>query len=523
MFTLRQKVAWFAVSSRLGIFLLSCISNALIPDHEADDVFLRPLPQSSGLSFGDKLIQIAFGGLERWDAHYFLHVAENGYVYENSLAFFPLFPTAIRFISSCLKVFMGGLLSNQSLLLLASSSLNMICFVKAADVLFCLSKKVLEDEILAYKAALLFCINPASIFFTAPYSEALFALLSFQGMRHSLDNQYSKLCAIPFGLAAAARSNGILNIGFILHSRIQEFLEQEWCQMAKTVGKKKLLIPFKALPSLCRVMESCIIALAPFVAYQVYCYVLFCTPQKLNAPKHVTQYGHEKGLVQPEFTENLKRAAQHWCNFKLPLAYSYVQDHYWNVGFLRYYEWKQTPNFLLATPMIFLILLCSKNYFYQNRSLILHLGFTNLNTKRKHSKSSHMSPKMFVFVVHVVFLTLFSMAFIHIQVITRMICSSSPVPYWYAAYIMNYNSKRGPKRDRDGKMLIRNQLQSVNAKKIDQGLSTPLVESLENMHSRWRVLVISEKPNLKGKIILLYFVSYALLGTVLFSNFLPWT
>ena len=43
-----------------------------------------------------------------------------------------------------------------------------------------------------------------------------------------------------------------------------------------------------------------------------------------------------------------------WSDKLIPLPYSYIQDSYWNVGFLRYFELKQIPNFLLAASMILL-------------------------------------------------------------------------------------------------------------------------------------------------------------------------
>ena len=44
-------------------------------------------------------------------------------------------------------------------------------------VIFYLS--VLNDEYLSYKAVIYFCFNPASIFFTAAYSESFHAAVSF--------------------------------------------------------------------------------------------------------------------------------------------------------------------------------------------------------------------------------------------------------------------------------------------------------------------------------------------------------
>lgn len=523
MYSLRQKVIWFAVSSRIFILFLQCIFNFILPDHDAEDVFRWPMLPNYEVNFLDRVIDVLFGGLERWDAHYFLHIAQNGYVYENTVAFFPLFPLAVRFLAACLKIVTIGFLGPRSLLLLASVLLNTVCFVKAADSLFFLSIRVLGDEFLAYKAALLFCLNPASIFFTAPYSEALFVLLSFQGMRHSLDIQYSKLCAIPFGLSAAARSNGILNVGFILHRNIQEFLSSDWPAISRKKGlQNRLLIPLKIVPLLYRIIESCTIALAPFVAYQVYCYVLFCTAQKLHIPQHLVDYAKNNSLVLPAMDHDVQRDPHHWCNSKMPLAYSYVQDHYWNVGFLRYYEWKQVPNFMLAAPILSFVVWQSIVYLKQHRSLVLHIGFIPGKIHENQINPDIMSQNMFVFVIHAFSLAVFCMAFVHIQVATRMICSASPVPYWFASYLLIYKKKKGSNgKPSAAAKLISSRLKKLSDKRTEQSHS---LEILDNMNSRWRVLLVSLPPSDKaGKIILTYSYLYAIVGTALFSNFLPWT
>jgi phosphatidylinositol glycan class V len=58
-----------------------------------------------------------------------------------------------------------GLLHFDSTLKMSGIFVNLACFILAALSLYELSRKVLKDEYLAYKAALYFCLNPASIFF----------------------------------------------------------------------------------------------------------------------------------------------------------------------------------------------------------------------------------------------------------------------------------------------------------------------------------------------------------------------
>ena len=81
-------------------------------------------------------------------------------------------------------------------------------------------RKVLRDEYLAYRSALLFCINPASIFFTSAYSESMHAALSFMLML-KVEKGFSFQMATFLALSTGVRSNALLNLGFVAYKGIR--------------------------------------------------------------------------------------------------------------------------------------------------------------------------------------------------------------------------------------------------------------------------------------------------------------
>ncbi|EJW80135.1 hypothetical protein WUBG_08957 [Wuchereria bancrofti] len=82
------------IISRVLMFIIQFVMNVVVTDYPTDAFQGVPIPQAE-LSQVDRWIHIAFGGLTRWDAVHFLHIAQYGYTYESNLAFFPLYPTLI--------------------------------------------------------------------------------------------------------------------------------------------------------------------------------------------------------------------------------------------------------------------------------------------------------------------------------------------------------------------------------------------------------------------------------------------
>ena len=285
----------------------------------------------------DIITETAFGGLDNWDSEYFIFVAQNGYrEFEQSMAFFPLYPLLMHALSNTLFYPLTFLISYRSLALISGVAINFIAFPIATSALYLLTHEITRNRRLSFLAAALFCINPASVFMTAVYKECLFALFAFLGL-FLLEKHLDWLAALSFSLAAATRSNGILLCGFLAF---------KWLLYIHDVHSKRSgftcsqFLGYTLKRSFITALQ-CLIVLLPFAVYQYYAYALYCT--------------RRVDLI--DRTDNMND----WCTWDSilpPLHYSHVQSYYWNVGFLRYFELKQIPNFLLATPMILLSVYC---------------------------------------------------------------------------------------------------------------------------------------------------------------------
>ena len=85
----KQKIIRTALASRAAIWALAFVADSFVPNHDAGVFAWSVTPQIEQLTLGDKLVNWIADWSTRWDGQYFLHIANNGYTYENTLAFFP--------------------------------------------------------------------------------------------------------------------------------------------------------------------------------------------------------------------------------------------------------------------------------------------------------------------------------------------------------------------------------------------------------------------------------------------------
>ncbi|KAF6780049.1 hypothetical protein AHF37_00502 [Paragonimus kellicotti] len=509
----------FCILIRLLQLLLQIVLS-LFPDHNAD-AFDPPISISSNLL--DSSLYSVLRGYRRWDSIYFCFISRWGYLYEKCLAFFPLFPATLGLISRFVYPLTGHLVSLDTLILLVGICVNQFCGVLSTIQLYRLGLQVLGSPGISYFAALLFCINPALIFFSSVYSESLFFLLTLTALR-CYEHGRLLLATVLFATTIGCRSNGLLNLGYIIYNLWSSPVLASLLWNEKTILSAKrslffmlyscvrwwctffgMIVPYGLL---------CLMAVVPFLLYQLYAYYLYCPNTHLlpflctwmpNPTDMITQYGFQLAYNMPmciASNTSLINSKPAWCSSNLPFSYSYIQDTFWNVHFLGYFEWKQLPNFILAMPVVLLSLSCASSFYARAPN-----AYRTLGLRTESAKDRQLVPYIF----HVLLLTVYGITHINVQVLTRIIFSSCPVIYWYCGYLMCESPQRHTKQTADKSKMK----------------GTFLVHSKNEFNYRLAQVAHLLNPayyhTVTQRLILVYFLGYAIVGSVLHSKFLPWT
>ncbi|RAH44779.1 DUF409 domain protein [Aspergillus brunneoviolaceus CBS 621.78] len=273
--------------------------------------------------------------LTRWDAIYYTHAANRGYIFEQEWAFGYGCNRLIHVLANgCRKLGILDYAFNASLVGIsishAAHGLSVIALYHLVCALF---RGAQGGRKVALLAACLHVVSPAGAFLSAPCAESAYALLSFSGsLLYVKSFASSSLAASPrscqhdtllvlsgvlYGVGTTFRSNGLLNGIPLFEEAVRQLvlLSQQGVSLAQ-------------LRRLLAVGTAGVCAGLGFVLPQYFAYREFCTDREPRA----------------------------WCRRTLPSLYSFVQEHYWDNGFLRYWTASNIPLFGLAAPMLAILL-----------------------------------------------------------------------------------------------------------------------------------------------------------------------
>jgi hypothetical protein len=196
------RVAWRVVWTTRAAVLLVAIFAALSVGPAGGG-----LARENELKFDEPRLTHSFADpvlapLARWDAVWYLRIADTGYGdSQPRAAFFPLYPLLVRSLAT-----LGG--GSEAALLVASYAVAFAAFVVALALLYRLVSLELGRR-LAPPTLLLLAVFPAAVFFGAPYSESLFLALAVGGFYAARTEHWAWAGACAMG-ASATRSAGLL-------------------------------------------------------------------------------------------------------------------------------------------------------------------------------------------------------------------------------------------------------------------------------------------------------------------------
>ena len=243
---------------RAGLLSLQVLSTLLVPPY---DTSASEAYKTSGLLL-DFIPTLGHGN---WDAIYFNYLAKNGYDYERFGAFFPAYPVIIGLIASAIHFPLQLLISYDACIILCSVLLNNFLFYLNSLLVFKLGQLFGLGETRAYRAALLYALNPASVFMSVGYTESLFSFLVLLGfILREADSQWYFLC---FSAATGVRSNGVSLVFFILYDHIT-------CMIKNNQVLVVNLLCMSVQAALC---------VAPFYLFQNHLFEIYCNSELQNS------------------------------------------------------------------------------------------------------------------------------------------------------------------------------------------------------------------------------------------------
>ena len=318
-------------------------------------------------NFFEKIISRFFSYFSSYDAIHFIIIAKKNYINDNIFAFFPLFPWLIRGLGQALLLILP--FNDEFIPYMISGFItsNTFCFANSL-LIFSIIYKLTNSLKKAKICSFLFLINPGTIFYISIYSENLYLMLQLIFIYYLIksgEEKYTQLnikvslgevpekkqtfffeiACLIIGLLMT-RSNSIaLCSYFIIPSILIIFYKEKYMYSFIYSNFCQNFLQFiKCFQKVC-------IEIGLYLVLCFHAFLCFIYMTKYKPKGTICSYikrGINKDLTKYELFEK-------WCfhrrESKIHSFYSYIQDEYWNVGFLKQYSFNTIDRLVLAFPM----------------------------------------------------------------------------------------------------------------------------------------------------------------------------
>lgn len=199
---------------RIALFFIAFLSIYLLP------VFGARFP------YADRVLEITrlpywVWGFGNFDGVHYLRIAQDGYFAQYSQAFFPVFPTLIRFFSFIFPRIptLDTNIFTDPAYFYSGIILSNLFFLAALYVFYKVLKIDFKKDI-ALLSVILLLVFPTSFFFGSIYTEGLFLLLTVSSI-YLIRKGYFFWAAVLIALSTATRITGVLLIPLYLVEAFQ--------------------------------------------------------------------------------------------------------------------------------------------------------------------------------------------------------------------------------------------------------------------------------------------------------------
>ena len=350
----------------ISIIILAYSTNLVSKYDLSSDILSITNKNETDMNFFEKIALKFLSYFSSYDAIHFILIAKNDYFNDNIFAFFPLFPWLIRGFARLFELipFKNGYMPFMISGFIIS---NFICLGNCL-LIFAIIFKLTNSRKKSKICSFLFLINPGTIFYISIYSENLYLMLQlifihfliksgeekFSELKNKMigdvtqkkPTYFFQIACLIIGLLMTRSNSVALCTYFIIPAFLILFYKEKYMRSFYFFSFYHNLCQFiKILHKVFREIGLYIV----LCLHALLCFVYMTKYKPRFSICSNIRRGINKGLTKYDLFEK-------WCFHKeiktgINSFYGYIQKEYWNVGFLKQYSFNTIDRICLALPM----------------------------------------------------------------------------------------------------------------------------------------------------------------------------